>query len=79
MLLAGVWAPGGSGQGHQVVCGFLTSCRKDFTTGVQVAQENLCTKAGGSETKGTLKAEEAKGEEKPENGGLGDRVCVSPG
>lgn len=36
----------------------------------------MFTKAGDSETKEKLKAEEAKGEEKSEKGGRGDRVRV---
>ena len=54
--------------GPAVVCGFLTSCRKDFTTGVQVAMKMHLLKLGTVKQEG-LSMEEVPGERR--------RCCLS--
>lgn len=49
----------GSTSGWPVACGFVISCRKDFTTRVQVILRVCFTKAGDRETKEGLWVEEA--------------------
>ena len=44
-----------------MVCGSLTSCRKDLTTGVE-AILRVCIKVGDNETKEGLRVEEVTGE-----------------